>query len=202
MLRLLAGIICLLVAGCAPSIQVRSSFDPQADFSEAASYSWLNDVDQPGENVRVNNELTRKTVRQAVEQALEEKGFTRVERQQADLLVAWFGAIKTKVKSEGIEHFYSPYGYGPLFKDPYWNTSADSVQCLRVRGRNLDHRYPRSGEAAPALARYRSRRGGRKPAGGKGSQKPYKRGQTDPGEISAPLICAIAQQSLLSSVID
>jgi hypothetical protein len=128
MRRLLAGVICLLVAGCAPSIQVRSSFDPQADFSKATTYSWLNDVDQPSDNVRVNNELTRKTVRQAVEQALEEKGFTRVEDQQADLLVAWFGAIKTKIRSEGIEHFYSPYGYGPLYKDPYWNTQPTAFK--------------------------------------------------------------------------
>lgn len=122
MVRLLGGLICLLVVGCAPSIQVKSSFDPQTDFSKAATYNWLNDVDQPGDDIRVNNERTRKMVRQAVEQSLEEKGFTRVEGQQADLLVAWFGAIKTKVKSESIEHFYSPYGYGSLYKDPYWNS--------------------------------------------------------------------------------
>jgi uncharacterized lipoprotein YajG len=68
----------ILLAGCAtPSIQTASQFDPDEDFDRLKTFAWFSDEDHPSEDLRVNNEFVRTTVRQAAEQELEAKGYTR-----------------------------------------------------------------------------------------------------------------------------
>jgi hypothetical protein len=118
----------ILLAGCAtPSIQTASQFGPDEDFDRLKTFAWFSDEDHPSEDLRVNNEFVRSTVRQAAEQELEAKGYTKVARNQADFLVTWFGAIDRKVKVETMNHFYSTYGYGTLYRDPYWNRNPGVV---------------------------------------------------------------------------
>ena len=72
----------------------------------------------------MNDPKVRQTIRTAVEQSLSSKGYEQVDRQQADFLVTWFGAIEQKIKKENIDHFYAPYGYGTLYRDPVLNTES------------------------------------------------------------------------------
>ncbi len=120
MIRVLAGLILITVIGCT-SIQTNSDHNPKTDFSLLKTYGWLNEIDQLSDDVRVNNKLTRETVRTAIEESLQAKGFKKADGDQADFLIAWFGAIEKKIRTENIEHFYAPYGYGTLYRDPNWN---------------------------------------------------------------------------------
>ena len=113
----------LLVAACT-QLQTGAEIYEKIDFTALKTYSWLHDVDKPAEDVRLNDPKVRETVRAAVEQSLTSKGYEQVERQQADFLVTWFGAIETKIKKENIDHFYAPYGYGTLYRDPVLNTES------------------------------------------------------------------------------
>lgn len=122
----LLSIIILIVSGCS-TIQVTSEYNPKRDFSSLKTYAWLNDMDHPSDNLRINNELVIRSVRNAVEESLESKGFVKTTRDQADFLISWFGAIEQKVKAETITHFYAPYGYGTLYRDPAWNTQAQAI---------------------------------------------------------------------------
>lgn len=117
----LLGLLVLFVAGCT-AIQVTSDYNPKTDFSRLKTYAWLSEADNPSENVRINNKLVIDSVRVSVERNLDSKGFAKAEREQADFLITWFGAIDQKIKTENINHFYRPYGYGTLYRDPYWNT--------------------------------------------------------------------------------
>lgn len=119
------GWVCifLLVAGCA-QLQTGSEINKKIDFTALKTYSWLHDVDTPAEDVRLNDPKVRQTIRTAVEQSLSSKGYEQVDRQQADFLVTWFGAIEQKIKKENIDHFYAPYGYGTLYRDPVLNTES------------------------------------------------------------------------------
>ena len=117
----LLAVFLVWFTGCS-TLQVTTDFNPKTDFSEFRTYAWLNDTDKPSEDVRINNILVVKSVRSAVEEVLESKGFAKVEREHADFLVVWFGAIEEKLKTENINHFYRRYGYGTLYRDPYWNS--------------------------------------------------------------------------------
>ena len=123
MMRIAWVCMFFIVAGCA-QLQTGSEIDDATDFSALKTFSWLHDVDQPAEDVRLNDPKVRQTVRGAVEESLSAKGYVRVDRQQADFLVTWFGAIEQKIKKENIDHFYSPYGYGTLYRDPVLNTGS------------------------------------------------------------------------------
>ena len=119
------GWACILVimAGCA-QLQTASEIDDTVDFTTLHTYSWLHDVDTPAKDVRLNDPKVRQTIRTAVEQSLSSKGYEQVAPLQADFLVTWFGAIEQKIKKESIDHFYAPYGYGTLYRDPVLNTES------------------------------------------------------------------------------
>jgi hypothetical protein len=125
-LSLLSLLVLSFVVGCS-TIQVKSDFNPKTDFSRLKTYRWLNNQDKPSDDIRINNEFVINAVRAAVEKDLQGKGFTRVDNDQADFVIAWFGAIEQKIKSENINHFYAPYGYGTLYRDPYWNSQPTTI---------------------------------------------------------------------------
>lgn len=116
----------LLVAGCT-TIQVESDYNTKVDFSRLKSYAWLSETDNPSENVRINNKFVIDSVRTQVEKTLNSRGFVKTEPEQADFVIVWFGAIEQKIKSQNIDHFYSSYGYGALYQNPYWNDSKSLV---------------------------------------------------------------------------
>ncbi len=125
-INLLLLLVLSFTAGCS-TVQVKSDFNPKTDFSRLKTYQWLKSNDKPSDDVRINNEFVINTIRAAVEKDLQTKGFTRVDNGQADFVIAWFGAIEQKIKSENIDHFYRPYGYGTLYRDPYWNAQPTTV---------------------------------------------------------------------------
>ena len=123
MMRIVAGLLVILAAGCS-QIQTASEIDSGIDFSTYKTFAWLTDIDKTADDVRLNDPEVRKTIRTAVEQSLSAKGYQQADRSQADFLVAWFGAIEQKIKKENIDHFYAPYGYGTLYRDPALNPES------------------------------------------------------------------------------
>lgn len=119
-----------VLAGCS-TIQVKTSYNPKTDFSSLKTYGWLQDMDQPSENVRINNKLIKNAVRSAVQETLDAKGFVMTERDKADFLITWFGAIEQEIRKENIDHFYAPYGYGTLYRDPYWNSQPAAMSTTK-----------------------------------------------------------------------
>ena len=117
------GLVTLLVAGCS-TIKVGSDYNRNTDFSKLKTYAWLNETDNPSDNVRMNNKLVIDSVRTSVEKDLNSKGYTKADRESADFLITWFGAIEEKIKAQNIDHFYSSYGYGTLYQNPYWNPQS------------------------------------------------------------------------------
>ncbi len=110
----------LFVVGCS-TIRVSTDFNPTYDFTKLRTYAWLDNDKAVSSDARVNNDLIVDRVRRAVENSLAAKGYTKIDAASADFVVSWFGAIDTKLQVDSIDHFYSPYGYGALVRDPYWN---------------------------------------------------------------------------------
>lgn len=123
----LALSLLVTVAGCA-TVQVSQEYSEATDFSALKTYAWLSAADSPSDDVRMNSDLVRQSVRSGVDKVLADKGYTMTARESADFLVTWFGAIEQKLKAERIEHFYAPYGYGTLYRDANWNTAQSTGQ--------------------------------------------------------------------------
>lgn len=116
-------LLLIVIAGCS-TVRVQSGVDPQVDLSEYVTYGWLTKKDTPSGNIRVENALVIESVRESIENHLDKKGYVKVGKDDADFLVTWLGAVDKKIYVAEIEHFYSPYGYGALYRDP----TSKSVQ--------------------------------------------------------------------------
>lgn len=116
------GCIAVLLAlcGACSTLSVSTDFNPAYDFTSLKRYAWLESGEQPGTDARINNDLVVDRVRAAVERDLAAKGYVKSDAGSADFMVSWFGAINKKLQVDSIDHFYSPYGYGALARDPYW----------------------------------------------------------------------------------
>lgn len=113
-------IVTLLIAcGACSTLSVDTDYNLSYDFTKLKTYTWLDDGKAPGNDIRINNDLVIDRVRAAVERNLAAKGYVKSDGASADFMVSWLGAIKRKLQYDTIDHFYSPYGYGALGRDPF-----------------------------------------------------------------------------------
>ncbi len=68
-----------------------------------------------------------------MERSLAAKGYVKSEGGSADFMVSWLGGIKSKLQVDTIDHFYSPYGYGALGRDPFMRPGMGSMRTSTVR---------------------------------------------------------------------
>jgi hypothetical protein len=120
-IRFIFAAVLLFVCVACSTLSVNTDFNPAYDFSKMKTYAWLQNDSVPSTDARINNDLVIDRVRAAVDKNLTDKGYVKTEAVSADFMVSWLGAIDKKLQMETIEHFYSPYGYGALYRDSYWN---------------------------------------------------------------------------------
>lgn len=118
----------LFFSSACSTISVNTDYNPAYDFSTLKSYAWLDNGQAPGSDARVNNALIIERVRSAVDRTLAAKGYVKTEKASPDFMVSWLGAIDKKLQVDTIEHFYSPYGYGSLSRDPFWSASMPTTR--------------------------------------------------------------------------
>lgn len=113
--------ILLVVCAACSTLSVNTDYNPAYDLTRLRTYAWLDNGQVPSNDARINNDLIIDRVRTAVENTLVAKGYVKTEAASADFMVSWLGAIDKTLQVETIDHFYSPYGYGALARDPFWN---------------------------------------------------------------------------------
>lgn len=128
--RLLTLILAtLFVSGCA-SVTVRTDFDPAFDFSSLKTYRWANDEELNPEDVLVKSPLVRKRFVKSVDSVMGEKGFTKIESGDADLVIVMHAGSKEKVS---VSHTpdYGPSYYGRSYYrgwyNPWWGAYGGST---------------------------------------------------------------------------
>jgi len=105
---LVASLLLLLGIGCA-SIQVRSDFDDQADFSQ---YQTFRVVDRPTmKSAARGNPMLDRKIAQALKEELRAKGLREVTQGPPDLLVGFHSDVKNRVS---VSEQWYPYRWrGP-----------------------------------------------------------------------------------------
>ena len=120
----------LLCSACS-TLSVNTDFNPEYDFTWLKTYAWLETDSAPSGDTRINNDLVAARVRNAVEKSLEARGFVKADSSSADFRVSWHGAIQKKLQVDTIDHFYSPYGYGALYRDPFMGGTSMRTSTAR-----------------------------------------------------------------------
>jgi len=127
----LATLLCLgLTWGCA-TMKVGADFDREVDFAKLRSFAFAAQTHAParieGQDPRVDNQLIRKRIRQAVAADLKARGYREVVDGDADFMVSFHVGSKEKVQVYSTPS--TRYGYG--YPHPYW------VDSWGVTGTNV-----------------------------------------------------------------
>ena len=102
----------LLLAGCS-GLKITRDYNPGAvpTMQDYQTYSWLPEpAEGRGADARVNNPLTIQRIVNAIDYALQEKGFQKVES-GGDFKVGWHGAIQDETNYVTYNDYYG-YGWG------------------------------------------------------------------------------------------
>jgi hypothetical protein len=98
----------LMLAACGPMIDVRSDYDPSADFAHLRTYGWLQQPSSAPRDPRIHNDLLDSRVHSAVNDELHAKGYTEA-TENPDFRVAYHVVLREKVAATA---FPTSYGYG------------------------------------------------------------------------------------------
>jgi hypothetical protein len=116
---LIAGTISL-VTGCASGIRIETNTAPGVDFTAYETYRWGERTDY-GTSGGVYNLALEGRVQRSVNSAMSERGYRRVLTDDADLIVAWHGALKNVLTDEEMRRSY-------LYAQDWYESTEKSIE--------------------------------------------------------------------------
>jgi hypothetical protein len=99
------ALLVLMIAPAAFAQDVRYNFDKGTDFSQLRTYKWVNI-----KGAQQVDSLTDKEIKSAVDSELAQKGLTKVEDGNADILLGYQAAVGT---DKQFTSYSTGWGYGP-----------------------------------------------------------------------------------------
>ncbi|WP_392341365.1 DUF4136 domain-containing protein [uncultured Shewanella sp.] len=109
------------------TLKSTSDFDPSVSFEQYKTYSW---VEKKNEDAGYHLDgLMDQRVRAAVETQLSQKGISKADKQNADLLVNYITKVDKKIN---IDTFNSNFGYNPYY-GPRWGFGGSLHSETTVR---------------------------------------------------------------------
>jgi hypothetical protein len=116
----------LALSACS-TLKSTSDFDPSVSFEQYKTYSW---VEKKNEDAGYHLDgLMDQRVRAAVETQLSQKGISKANKQNADLLVNYITKVDKKIN---IDTFNSNFGYNPYY-GPRWGFGGSIHSETTVR---------------------------------------------------------------------
>ena len=101
----------LLLASCS-SVQVRTDYDPQADFSRLRTFAWASPVQEKTGDLRIDSPLLDERIRRAVESTLQARGFEKAAPRTADFVVAYHLSLEQRLDVRTMDSYYGYRRYG------------------------------------------------------------------------------------------
>ena len=121
---LLIASLSVMMLACS-SITVKHDFDPEYDFTTFKTYRWTSAKEINPQDELQKYPLLYKRVVKAVDKTLAEKGFTKVEGDEFDVVVVAHAGSKEKVQVTQTGGGYYG-GYGGWY-DPWWGPYGGST---------------------------------------------------------------------------
>lgn len=99
------ALLALMIAPAVFAQDVRYNFDKDTDFSQLRTYKWVEI-----QGAKQADALTEKQIKAAVDSELAQKGLTKVEDNNADILLGYQAAVST---DKQFTSYNTGWGYGP-----------------------------------------------------------------------------------------
>ncbi len=116
-MRFISGALLLfaliLTAGCS-AVRVSQDYDVSAEFEVYKTYAWALEKQPQTGDIRIDNPLLDARIRGAVDRNLAAKGYRKVDRGSADLLIVYTLSIRSRIESDTVS---TGVGYGAY---PHW----------------------------------------------------------------------------------
>ncbi len=116
-ISLVLGILVFFLSSCS-SVSVKTDYDREIDFQKYKTYAWT-EREVP-DDALAQNPLVKRRVQTAVNATLRSKGYSLVEREQADFVVVIHAGIKERMRVQD----YGRYGW----YDPWWGPYGGRVE--------------------------------------------------------------------------
>ncbi|MFQ5995668.1 MAG: DUF4136 domain-containing protein [Acidiferrobacterales bacterium] len=108
--RIVLALVIVALTMCSARVQVKSEHDPEANFTDLKTYSWLPGTRKGGAVVGViRNEFAHATVRSAVETQFARKGYELKFSGTPDFYVRYYAALRSRLV---VQTSYAPAGTG------------------------------------------------------------------------------------------
>ena len=113
--------VVLAISGCA-TVQVSQDYDPHADILRYGTWQWRDPVQGATGEIRIDNPLLDKRIRQAVGNHLTSRHISLAEG-QPDLYLSYHLAIEQKIQSDS---YYSTMGVGSYYHPWYGGIGTET----------------------------------------------------------------------------
>lgn len=104
----LALVLALALSACS-SVQVKTDWDPEADFAGLHTWAFQSSTPNVTGNPRLDDPLVHKRIQAAISAALAVRGYLELEQGVPDFEVAYHVAIEQKLDAQTIYTGYGPY---------------------------------------------------------------------------------------------
>lgn len=105
---LILAIVAVALTGCATGPDVRTDYNPQADFTEYQTFGWVSEL---GTDRAGYSTLTTGYFKESVRREMEQLGYAYAER-DPDLLVNFYASIRERTETYPTAHPHGTFGYG------------------------------------------------------------------------------------------
>ncbi len=107
----LSVLVVLSISACATTLKSSVDVAEHAEFGELRTYAWVTNQPMFASNAaspEVVNPLNEQRIRTAVEEQLQNKGYRKVNIDQADFVVAFTLGARERVR---VQQYYNDFGY-------------------------------------------------------------------------------------------
>jgi len=132
-MRLLVVILASLTVSACSDIIIRTDYQPGTHFSSLKTYAWLPDIQKKTGNPALDSSLLNNRIRNALEVNMRAIGFRRVSPDQADVYLAYYITLESRIESfpTSMTYYNGPhygrsygyaFGYGNEIQEFQYNT--------------------------------------------------------------------------------
>jgi hypothetical protein len=131
MSRLIVLLIAVVLAAGCSSVRVTQDYAKGAEFARYQAFAWATPSHPESDDPRLANPLLHERIHAAVEDGLRARGFRLVNAAEADLLMRYHTAVRSRVEYQrsgvtiGTGYYSGRVGYGLALDYPYGSRDYD-----------------------------------------------------------------------------
>jgi hypothetical protein len=127
-MKQLSIVLAMFILSSCSTIRVSQDYEISTNFNRYRTFTLVPGTSRITGDVLMDSPLMEKRIRNAVENSMNEKGYSKVTDTRSDFFVTYQLVVRTRIEADPIPPFGVggyPYGYRryryPYWGSPYWN---------------------------------------------------------------------------------